>query len=134
MKLDAMTHVHTVLSHGWFLWVIKPDVSMLLFDPGLNGEPHFTNEDLLTFIGDTLYARGFQAKGILDWLKETANLLRQENTDLILCLESTLPVQSKVDPTKSKKSTSIRSSLSGGLRVSRICHCSHFQFCPGRLS
>jgi hypothetical protein len=48
------------------------------FDPVLNGMPSLTNIDLTTFTGDAVDTSCFQAKVILDGLKETGDLPRWE--------------------------------------------------------
>jgi len=56
--------------------MIWPDVPVVLLDPGLNGTPDFTNVDLTTYAGNAADTSCFQAKVILDRLKETGNLPR----------------------------------------------------------
>jgi len=58
--------------------MIQPDVSVLLPDPGLSGMPSLSNADHTIFSEKAPSASWFQAKVILDSLKETGNLLRQE--------------------------------------------------------
>jgi hypothetical protein len=48
MKLDEVTQMYAVLSHCWFLSMWR---WWVLFDPGLNGTPCFSNRDLLIFAG-----------------------------------------------------------------------------------
>jgi hypothetical protein len=77
MKLDAVTQVYAVLSHSWFLYTLKLDVLMVLFDPGLNGTLSLSNIDPPTLTEKAVYARCFQAKVILGGPKESdENLLR----------------------------------------------------------
>jgi hypothetical protein len=48
--------------------MIQPDVPVVLPNPGLNGIPSVANVVLISFIGDAVNARYFEAKGILDGL------------------------------------------------------------------
>jgi hypothetical protein len=34
-ELDVMTQVYALLHHDWFLWMLKLDVWVVLFGPGL---------------------------------------------------------------------------------------------------
>jgi hypothetical protein len=56
--------------------MIKSEVLMVLFDPGLNGTPSLSSVDLPTFTGNALFALCFQAKVTLGGLKEIDNLRR----------------------------------------------------------
>jgi hypothetical protein len=67
-----------MLSHGWFLQMIKPDVLVVLFDPGLNGMSYLSNVDLPTLAGDAVNTQCFHAKVIIDGLKETGDPPRWE--------------------------------------------------------
>jgi len=54
MKLDAVTQLHTVLSHGRFLWMIQPNVPSVLVDPDLNGTSCLSNVDFPKLTGDAI--------------------------------------------------------------------------------
>jgi len=69
-KLDAVTEIYAVLSYGWFLRLIKPDVQMVLFGLGLTGTHALSNAHLPTFARDAVYAKRFQAKIILSGSKK----------------------------------------------------------------
>jgi hypothetical protein len=58
--------------------MIKLDVLVLLLDSGLSGMPSMSNVDLPTLTVDVVNAQYFQAKVILDRLKETGDLPRWE--------------------------------------------------------
>jgi hypothetical protein len=96
-KLDAVTQVYAVLGQGRFVRMIQPDVLVVLLDPGLSGMPGLPNVDL-TFAGDAVDSSCFQAKVILDELKETGDLPGQDAYNFFLLL-----LLLKTDPTKSKK-------------------------------
>jgi len=51
---------------------------MVLLHLGLSGMPHLYNVDLPTLTGDAINAYCFQAMVILDRLKESSDLPRQE--------------------------------------------------------
>jgi hypothetical protein len=51
---------------------------VVLLDPGLNGTPSFGNVHLTSFARDATDASYFQAKVILDGLKEIGDLPRWE--------------------------------------------------------
>jgi hypothetical protein len=89
-------------------------VSVVLLDPGLSGSPGLTSIDFATLAGDAVDESCFQAKVILDRLKETGILL----------------MWLKIGPTKVKKTTDVSSSLcvsslQGGWRDIFGYHCSH---------
>jgi hypothetical protein len=56
LKLDTVTQVYVVLGHSWFVQMTEPDVLVVLLDPGLNGMPRMSNEDLTTFTKDAVNA------------------------------------------------------------------------------
>jgi hypothetical protein len=63
--------------------MIKRDVPMVLTDPGCNGVFGLSNVDLTTLTGDAVNTWCFQAEVILDRLKETGNLIKQEAYSLM---------------------------------------------------
>jgi hypothetical protein len=64
--------------------MIQCDVLVVLFDPGLSGTPNLTNIELTTFAVDAVDTSCFQAKVILDGLKETGDLLGWRPTVSVL--------------------------------------------------
>jgi hypothetical protein len=79
----------------------------------------------LTLTGNAVYVQCFQAKVILDRVKELVIFLGRSPTVLILYLDSTLLMLLKMGPRKGKKATDVRSSpdvpsLPGGLKAQRI--------------
>jgi hypothetical protein len=69
MRLDAVLQVYVVFSHGSFLQMIKPDVPMVLLDPGLNV---------------------FQPMSSLTGQRKLVTFLGRRPTVLMLCLNSIL--------------------------------------------
>jgi len=82
----------------------------VLLDRGLNGTPGLSNADLTTFAVDAVDSSCFQAKVILDGLKETDDLPRESSTILMMCHVSTLLMQLKIGATKDPKATDVNSS------------------------
>jgi len=78
MKLDVVTQVSAVLSHRWFVQMIKPYVPVEFLGPGLSGTLDLSNVGFPILAGDAVYAHWFQADVILDRPKETGDLPRWE--------------------------------------------------------
>jgi len=47
MKLDAVIQVHALLSHSQFLWIINPDMQLVLFDSDPNVTLSLSSVDFL---------------------------------------------------------------------------------------
>jgi hypothetical protein len=58
--------------------MIQPDVSVVFLDLGLNETPGLTNADITMFAADALDPSCFQAKVVLNGLKEISDLPRLE--------------------------------------------------------
>jgi hypothetical protein len=59
-------------------WLISLDVQMVIYDPGLNGTPSFSNVNLYTHSANAINAKLFQVKVILDRLNKTGDIPRQK--------------------------------------------------------
>jgi len=117
IKLDVVAQAYAVHGHSCFTHMIQPDMPAVLLVLGLRGISSLFNVDLIIFAGDAVYARCFQAKVILDGLKELVIFLGGRATVLMLHLNSILLMGLKFGSTKGKEDTNVRSSLD----VSSLC-------------
>jgi hypothetical protein len=65
-----------MLGHSWFIWMIKPDVMVVLLDPGINGTTGLSNVVLATLTDFAVNSWCFQVKVFLQRLNETGDLPR----------------------------------------------------------
>jgi len=89
MKLDVVTQVYAVLRYSRFLWMIKPDVLMVLFDPASQWNTHFVQCWPYNICRGCCKCQLFPSQG---WRK-LASLLVGRLTVLILYLDCTLLMQ-----------------------------------------
>jgi len=112
MKLDVVNPVNAALTHDQSLWVIQPDVPVVLLDPDFSGMFCLFNVDLPTLIENALSAQCFHAEVILDGPKETDDLPTEEAYSFnVTCFVNILLMGLKVGNAKGKKTTDFWSSL-----------------------
>jgi hypothetical protein len=78
MKLDVVTQVEAVLSHGRLVWLFKTDVLLMLLQPRVHRTACPPNVDLAALIGDSLYTQCPKSQIIFDRLEETRYFLGRQ--------------------------------------------------------
>jgi hypothetical protein len=99
MKLNAMSSVDAVFSHGRLVWMFKMDVPLMLLQPCINRTACLPNVDLTALTGDSVYTQCLKSQVFFDWPEETRYFLGGRPIDLILCRDSTLLIRLNVVPT-----------------------------------
>jgi hypothetical protein len=57
VKLNAVSQVDAIFSHGWLVWMFETYVPLMLLQPGVYGMACLPNVDLATLTGDSVYTR-----------------------------------------------------------------------------
>jgi hypothetical protein len=75
MKLDVVSQVDAVCSHGRLVWLFKTDGPLMLLQPRVHGTACLPNVDLAAHTGDPVYTRCPKSQVIIDRPEETRYFL-----------------------------------------------------------
>jgi hypothetical protein len=57
VKLNALSQVDAVFSHGCLVWMFKTDVPLMVLQPRVHGTTCLPNVDLAALTGDSVYTQ-----------------------------------------------------------------------------
>jgi hypothetical protein len=78
MKLNAVSEVDSLFSHGRLVWFFKTNVPLMLVQPGFHGTACLPIVDLASLAGESVYTRCPKSQVIFDRPEKTGYFLGRQ--------------------------------------------------------